>query len=280
MYHLNTSAGLDAFADETFDFIYTAHVLQHMEPRFARGYVREFVRVLRPGGVLVFQIPVGPRAGATGPLPDEAFRAELRFLDAPARTAPGTVHTVRVVIRNASPLPFPAAGTDGWFQVTAGNHWARREPSWSQVDDARARLPHDLAPGEEVTLELEVTAPGEAGSYVLTADLCQEGVDWFSHRGSAPVDTAVEVTRRRFAGRSWSRAWAGGHAPARAAGATGDSYDEPRMEMYGTPEHEVTEWVKSAGGSVLAALDWDVMVDQRPPPDWVRRCFLAAKGGR
>jgi hypothetical protein len=32
-------------------------VLQHMPPRYVRAYLAEFVRVLSPGGVLVFQLP-------------------------------------------------------------------------------------------------------------------------------------------------------------------------------------------------------------------------------
>jgi SAM-dependent methyltransferase len=37
--------------------IYTSVVLQHMEPQLSIRYLREFARVLRPGGILVFQIP-------------------------------------------------------------------------------------------------------------------------------------------------------------------------------------------------------------------------------
>lgn len=43
-------------ADESFTFVYSNIVLQHMPRRFAVGYLREFVRVLEPGGVLVFGV--------------------------------------------------------------------------------------------------------------------------------------------------------------------------------------------------------------------------------
>jgi len=42
------------FPDERFSFIYSNIVLQHVPPRFSVQYLREFVRVLVPGGVLVF----------------------------------------------------------------------------------------------------------------------------------------------------------------------------------------------------------------------------------
>jgi ubiquinone/menaquinone biosynthesis C-methylase UbiE len=44
------------FADASFSFIYSNIVLQHMPAELARGYLREFVRVLTDGGVLVFGV--------------------------------------------------------------------------------------------------------------------------------------------------------------------------------------------------------------------------------
>jgi SAM-dependent methyltransferase len=52
---VNRSSSLDMFADGKFSFIYSNIVLQHMMPRYATRYIQEFVRVLRPGGVMVFQ---------------------------------------------------------------------------------------------------------------------------------------------------------------------------------------------------------------------------------
>lgn len=44
------------FADERFAFIYSNIVLQHVPRRIAAKYLREFVRILAPGGVLVFGV--------------------------------------------------------------------------------------------------------------------------------------------------------------------------------------------------------------------------------
>jgi SAM-dependent methyltransferase len=44
------------FADASFSFIYSNIVLQHVPPRFSERYLQEFVRVLTPGGVLVFGV--------------------------------------------------------------------------------------------------------------------------------------------------------------------------------------------------------------------------------
>ena len=44
------------FADESFSFVYSNIVLQHLPRRLAMGYLREFVRMLEPGGLLVFGV--------------------------------------------------------------------------------------------------------------------------------------------------------------------------------------------------------------------------------
>ena len=56
-YHLNETTDLGLFADNSFDFIYSNITLQHMEPRYAKQYIQEFIRVLTPQGLLVFQLP-------------------------------------------------------------------------------------------------------------------------------------------------------------------------------------------------------------------------------
>jgi SAM-dependent methyltransferase len=62
-YVLNTGSDLKLFENGRFDFIYSNIVLQHMAPRYALAYIAEFVRVLAPGGLLVFQVPERPQYG-------------------------------------------------------------------------------------------------------------------------------------------------------------------------------------------------------------------------
>ena len=54
--YLTTVAEQLPFADESFAFVYSNIVLQHVPRRFAMRYLREFVRVLKAGGVLVFGV--------------------------------------------------------------------------------------------------------------------------------------------------------------------------------------------------------------------------------
>jgi ubiquinone/menaquinone biosynthesis C-methylase UbiE len=51
---LNDRSDFSSLEDNYFGFVYSNIVLQHMPPRFCRRYLREMVRVTRPGGILVF----------------------------------------------------------------------------------------------------------------------------------------------------------------------------------------------------------------------------------
>ena len=88
-YHLNPNDDLSLFDDNTFDFLYSNITLQHMPPRFARGYILEFLRVLKPGGLAVFQIPSRPRSitqRLLQPLKPTAFwrwYQKIRYRDQP-----------------------------------------------------------------------------------------------------------------------------------------------------------------------------------------------------
>jgi SAM-dependent methyltransferase len=62
-YHLNDTNDLRRFQDQTFDVVYSSITLQHVGPANARSYLKEFIRVLNPGGTLVFQLP-GRQTGA------------------------------------------------------------------------------------------------------------------------------------------------------------------------------------------------------------------------
>jgi ubiquinone/menaquinone biosynthesis C-methylase UbiE len=57
LFLLNEKNDLSIFGDGAFDFVFTDMVLQHMAPRYALDYIREFARVVKKGGLMVFQLP-------------------------------------------------------------------------------------------------------------------------------------------------------------------------------------------------------------------------------
>lgn len=92
-YHLNLRGDLSMFPKGRFDFMYSTYVLQHMPPDLARGYVEEFVRVLAPRGVALFQMPTGLSSGRTPSVVARALhrltrptRHRIRMYATPART--------------------------------------------------------------------------------------------------------------------------------------------------------------------------------------------------
>jgi len=55
---VNATADLRMFADAQFDLVYSEHVLQHCpSTETILGYVREFLRVAKSSGLVVFQLP-------------------------------------------------------------------------------------------------------------------------------------------------------------------------------------------------------------------------------
>lgn len=53
----NPASTLHRFADASFDLVFSQITLQHVSAELIPGYLREFVRICRPGGVISFQLP-------------------------------------------------------------------------------------------------------------------------------------------------------------------------------------------------------------------------------
>ncbi len=89
-YLVNTTDNLEILDSNSFDFVYTNITLQHIPPEPAGKYIREFFRVLRPGGVAIFQVPNGRpyKAGSLRALVYTIRRRHLRRIWKIARGRP------------------------------------------------------------------------------------------------------------------------------------------------------------------------------------------------
>jgi SAM-dependent methyltransferase len=258
-YLVNACSDLRVFTDNSFDLVYSKIVLQHMEPRYSTTYIGEFVRVLRTGGLAVFQIPARPRAyreQACGPLPDGGFHASLTGHPATIRAVAGSQVSVPVTIGNESECAWPSAG-DRYqkYAVKLGNHWLTEESQSVVWDDGRQLLPYDLEPNAEIRTEIVVTAPLSAGKYILELDMVQEGVAWFKHKSSSPAWVQAEIDPA---------------ATPVVAGAAGAP--PPRMEVYGVEKDEVVEILTARGAKVL-----DIADDSSAGPKWIGFLYFATK---
>jgi SAM-dependent methyltransferase len=85
-FRLNAQPDLAMFSDAMFDFVGTDIVLQHLPDRESvYRYLAEFVRVLRSGGLLVFQLPTSLPIQVRVQPRRTAYRL-LRGVGVPART--------------------------------------------------------------------------------------------------------------------------------------------------------------------------------------------------
>lgn len=148
------------------------------------------------GGTGAPAAPGTPAAPPPAPLPDNGFRATLTVANPPTKLAPGEEASLTVKVRNASDVAWPLGGRpgDGFYQVNLGDHWKGADGKEVKVDE-RVAMPHALGPGEEVERVLVVKAPDKPGDYELELDMVQEGVAWFSQKGSQPLKFNVKVGR-------------------------------------------------------------------------------------
>jgi ubiquinone/menaquinone biosynthesis C-methylase UbiE len=65
---VNDGPDLARRADASFDLVFSTMVFQHMAPALTAGYLREFQRVLRPSGALLFTMTTQPSATWRGRL--------------------------------------------------------------------------------------------------------------------------------------------------------------------------------------------------------------------
>lgn len=239
-YHVNDRDDLALFPDNTFDFVYSRLVLQHMQPVFSKKYIREFIRVLAPGGIALFQIPAGSPDPAVRPpnsfdLPAAGFKASLAVEASLPQLQAGAPFCIDVKVTNLSPIAWPESRDgNGRDLVVLGNHWLTGEGRMIIQDDGRTPVMQGLKPGESATIPLWVTAPTAAGIYTLELDMVKEGVAWFKQRGSNTFRVRVEV---------------------RGSVSQEPSGKKPVMEMHCVPKQDVLALIESAGGKTLLVMD-------------------------
>jgi hypothetical protein len=77
--------------------------------------------------------------------------------------------------------------------VRLGAQLTADDGTMNNRDHARAWLPHDLAPGAQAAIQIEVPPPPAPGRYGLKFDLVSEGIDWFESCGSPTITRGLWV---------------------------------------------------------------------------------------
>jgi SAM-dependent methyltransferase len=252
------------FGDNSVDLVISSITLQHIPPILSIRYLMEMVRITRPGGHLLFQLP--SHIPAPVPIPEEHCRAVLAIDKAPTELVANECGYVSVTVTNTSTTTWPTGQL-----LNVGNHWYRDDIA-VQWDDGRASVPCPLAPGESGQVMVQVTAPAAPGDYQLGVDVVQEHVAWWSNLGNRVVRQPVTVGHPA---KSSSQA----SGPASATGDAGDAEPEnaaPRvtgMQMHGVRKELVCGLLRQLGCTVL-----DVVPDQRAGQNWASYCYVVEVG--
>jgi ubiquinone/menaquinone biosynthesis C-methylase UbiE len=126
------------------------------------------------------------------------LRAELLVTPTDLVVASGDSASVEVVARNiGSSVWLPSDAPHA--PVLLGAHLYDSDRQLIDRDHARYPLPHveggggGVAPGEQVTMNIELAVPNEPGRYTIELDLVAELIGWFSSIDSVPVSVHITV---------------------------------------------------------------------------------------
>jgi SAM-dependent methyltransferase len=262
-YWLNTASDLALFENDSFDFVFSFLVLQHMPRPYSERYIAEFMRVLRPNGIAMFQLPAdfvadpdersGSRTALMHPVRADLLSAEIALVDPPPsllEVEPGAQIKLRAKVKNSGEMVWPAMGDNhGNFQIKVAHDWVAHDGSSPRAGSSTT-LSADLPPGAETEVPVLVYAPGRSGFYSLFIEVEQEGVarEESSSRGAKVAVNVGEPNRE----------------PA--------SDESPPIHMHGIPKPRVVELLRNHGAHIL-----DIRVDEDAGGEWTSFTYFAAK---
>jgi stage II sporulation protein D len=106
----------------------------------------------------------------------------------PAAIVPGGWVPIDVRVANTGLQSWPSGGD---APVRLGYHWLDGNGNAVVWDGARISLSHDVPPGRELSLRVDVRAPDYDGDYILAWDMVQDGgIGWFSGH-AVPAKTEI-----------------------------------------------------------------------------------------
>lgn len=233
IYKLNETSDLQAFPSQSFDLVNTAHVLQHIHPRFALPYIAEFIRVLRPGGLAVFHCPSAP---ATYAYPPEGITCSLETDVESLIMEQGDVASVPVRVTNLSRHP---VGSSSTINAPAKfiHHWVCLTSGQLHKDHGYINLPiMVLEPEESFEFEYKAASPPASGQYALLINVADYTNTNISETKDEMIAISTQVTPREEKEDQNSKTLA---------------EKRPRSESHIIPVEQVTNIVKRMGGRMV-----------------------------
>jgi len=130
-------------------------------------------------------------------LPAHQLVGRLQARIVPEQVSPivhaGRPFTDRLRITNTGTVTWKARGRRFGGQVTFGLKVCDTRDEVLREDLGRTPLPRDVAPGEEIEIEVTVAGHLPTGQYGLRYDMVVEGVTWFEFQGSPCARRSLDV---------------------------------------------------------------------------------------
>jgi SAM-dependent methyltransferase len=122
------------------------------------------------------------------------LKADIALTRVTPSSRAGETFTDRLRIANAGSVVWSARGRRFGGQVTCGLKVCDLHGNVIREDLGRTPLPHDVAPGHAIEIDVSVAGSLPAGRYVLRYDMVVEGVTWFEFQGSPCPTRSLDVT--------------------------------------------------------------------------------------
>jgi predicted O-methyltransferase YrrM len=122
--------------------------------------------------------------------PEPTIYASLEPLNRSIEIEPDRIMHLPVRVCNKSPAPFPF----GKATFGLSYHLLTFTGDILKYDNQRSYFEAPLQPDTELTVELEVRAPSQRGSYLLEIDLVWEGMLWFKEKGNPTSLVELKVS--------------------------------------------------------------------------------------
>lgn len=141
------------------------------------------------GFSLVFSNKMATRLGVADQV--KHYEADYTVLDFPASIRTGQQYSTLIRIRNTSEVGWKPAGEDA---VQAAWRWMEYpDKKDHQVQGLVTELPGDVAPGDQIDLNVDFVTPNEPGRYVFIIELAKTSVGWFSADNVPPVIIPLQI---------------------------------------------------------------------------------------
>jgi len=135
------------------------------------------------------------KTAATGPLPHEAFNAEISLKTSKIDTKRDRLFSIPISIRNASAYVWPSLKSSGGMDrvVAISYHITDSDNNMVVSDGIRSLLLYDVKPGQRIDQNEIVRSPEQPGRYIVEIDMIQQGVAWFANKRKSPVKCRINV---------------------------------------------------------------------------------------